>query len=228
MMCAGANISANARVPERRYMKTIHTKRKIQVLGIAGSLRKGSYNRALLQAARELAPESMQIHIFDNTTLENIPAYNDDIRQKGEPETVEILKKEILFADALLFAIPEYNASMSGVLKNAIDWASRPHDKSPLEGKPVAMMGASTGRGGTKEAQMEFRQVCTSTKMLALDKPQVLITHADEKFDSRGHLIDEDSRRLIAKLTEALLEWTGKVQSSRLSIDNEETAITRL
>ena len=208
-------------------MEPILTKRKIQVLGIAGSLRKGSYNRALLRAAEDLAPEGMEIHIFDNETLAQIPPYNEDVRQRGEPETVEIFKKEIHYADAILFAIPEYNASISGVLKNAIDWASRPHDESVLDGKPVAMMGASTGKGGTKKAQMQFHQVCVSTHMLVLDSPEVLVAKADEKIDSNGRLIDEDSRRSIAQLTKALLDWTLKLQYDSHIGEAKETAIPR-
>ncbi len=160
-------------------------KEKIQVLGIAGSLRKGSYNRALLRAARELAPEDMEIKIFDNETLAQIPPYNEDIREQGEPETVEIFKREIQYADALLFAVPEYNYSMSGVLKNVIDWASRPPSESPLDGKPIAIMGASIGMSGTMRAQMHFRQICVFTNMLALNKPQVLVARAGEKIDFR-------------------------------------------
>jgi len=165
-------------------------KDKVQVLGIAGSLRQGSYNRALLRAARELAPEEMEIQIFDNETLTQIPLYNEDVRQQGEPETVEILKREIEWADALLFAIPEYNHSMSGVLKNAIDWASRPPSKSPLDEKPIAIMGASIGRSGTSRAQMHFRQICVFTNMLPLNKPAVQVTNAADKFDAKGQLIE--------------------------------------
>src|SRR5512147_653193 len=112
-----------------------------------------------------MAPEEMEIRIFDNVTLAAIPAFNEDIRQQGEPEPVKILKQEISRSDALLFAIPEYNYSFSGVLKNAIDWASRPPNSSPLDGKPIALMGASTGMSGTIRAQIHFRQVCTFTNM---------------------------------------------------------------
>ena len=146
---------------------------KVQVLGIAGSLRQGSYNRALLRAAQELSPEDMEIQIFDNETLTMIPPYDEDVRQQGEPETVEIMKREISTSDALLFAIPEYNHAMSGVLKNAVDWVSRPPNESPLNGKPIAIMGTSIGKSGTARAQMNFRQLCVFTNMLPLNKPEI-------------------------------------------------------
>jgi chromate reductase len=194
-------------------------KDKVQVLGIAGSLRQGSYNRALLRAAQELAPEEMDIQIFDNETLTQIPPYNEDIRQQGEPETVEILKREIEWADALLFAVPEYNHSISGVLKNAIDWASRPPSESPLDGKPVAIMGAAIGRSGTVRAQMHFRQVCVFTNMLPLNKPVVQVTSAADKFDADGQLTDENTRLYVRRLTEALLDWSRVIHYGKLMVE---------
>ena len=199
---------------------------KIQVLGIAGSLRQGSYNRALLRAAQELAPDEMGIQIFDNETLTLIPPYNENVRQQGEPETVEILKREISRADALLFAVPEYNHSISGVLKNAIDWVSRPPNESPLDGKPVGIMGASVGMNGTARAQMHFRQLCVFTNMLSLNKPQVLIARAAEKFDSDGQLIDGDTRHFVRLLTQSLLEWTRKLHYGNMMLEiGEEAAL---
>ena len=197
---------------------------KIQVLGIAGSLRQGSYNRALLRAARELALDDMEIQIFDNKTLTLIPPYNEDVRQQGDPEAVEILKREIRRADALLFAVPEYNHSMSGVLKNAIDWVSRPLNESPLDGKPIGIMGASIGMSGTARAQMDLRQLCVFTNMLPLNKPQVLIARAAEKFDPDGRLIDEDSRHYVRLLTQALLEWTRKLHYGNMMVEIGEKA----
>jgi len=184
-----------------------YSKERVEVLGIGGSLREGSYNRALLRAAQGLAPNEMQIRIFDNDTLAAIPLFNEDVRQRGEPQAVQTLKQEIRQADALLFAIPEYNHSISGVLKNAIDWASRPANESPLDGKPVALMGASTGISGTIRAQMHFRQVCVFTNMLPLNKPQVFVANAVEKFDSNGNLMDEDARKFVGGLMQALLAW---------------------
>ena len=193
---------------------------RITVLGIAGSLRKNSYNRALLRAAQELAPGDMKIRIFDNTTLSKIPLYNEDVRQQGDPETVEILKKEIRQADALLFAIPEYNHSFSGVLKNAIDWASRPAKDSPLNDKPIALMGASIGNGGTVRAQMHFRQICVFTNMHPVNKPEVLVGNAQQRFDSDGgRLIDEDSRKFLHQLLEALLDWTRRLNYGSMMVE---------
>jgi chromate reductase len=192
---------------------------KVQVLGIAGSLRQGSYNRALLRAAQELAPEEMEIQIFDNETLTMIPPYDEDTRLQGEPETVEIMKQEISASDALLFAIPEYNHAMSGVLKNAIDWVSRPSNGSPLDGKPIAIMGASIGKSGTARAQMNFRQLCVFTNMLPLNKPQVQVSRAAEKFDKNGRLTDEKTRLYVSKLTEALLAWARRLHYGGLMLE---------
>jgi chromate reductase len=181
----------------------------LRVLGIAGSLRAGSYNRALLRAARELAPEGMGISTFD---LAPIPLYNADVQAQGDPEPVVALKAAIQEADALLIATPEYNYSIPGVLKNAIDWASRPPDTSPLNGKPVAIMGASTGNYGTARAQMHLRQVCILTNMLPVNRPEVLVFRAQEKFDAEGQLIDEATRQFVRKLLEALAEWTLRLR----------------
>lgn len=204
-------------------------KEKVKVLGVGGSLRKESYNRALLRAAKEVAPEEMEIQIFDNETLLMIPPFNEDVRQQGDPETVEIFKREIDRADALLFSIPEYNYSVSGVLKNAIDWASRPPSDSPLDGKPIAIMGASVGSSGTLRAQMHFRQICVFTNMLPLNKPQVYVSDSAEKFDPNGRLIDEETRDKLGQLTEALLEWIRKLHygNTMLEIGNKSGLITQ-
>jgi chromate reductase len=177
---------------------------KIKVLGIAGSLRKNSFNKSLLEAAVELQPENMDIEIFD---ISDIPLYNEDIRVTGDPEPVKLFKQKIADADALLIATPEYNYSIPGVLKNAIDWASRPPAESPLNGKPMAMMGAG-GRMGTVRAQNHLRQVAVYTNMLALNKPEVMVASAREKFSPDGKLIDERTKNQLMKLLDALVEWT--------------------
>ena len=201
---------------------------KVQVLGIAGSLRQGSYNRALLRAAQELAPDDMEIQIFDNETLTMIPPYDEDVRQQGEPETVEIMKREISTSDALLFAIPEYNHAMSGVLKNAVDWVSRPPNESPLNGKPIAIMGTSIGKSGTARAQMNFRQLCVFTNMLPLNEPQVQVSHAAEKFDEAGRLTDEKTRHYVSMLTDALLDWTRRLHYGKLMLEIGNQALSFL
>lgn len=177
----------------------------VNVLGFAGSLRKGSYNRAALNAAKQLAPKSMNLEIFQ---LDEIPIYNADVEAKGDPEPVQQFKARISAADALLMVTPEYNYSVSGVLKNAIDWASRPPTTSPLIGKPVAMMGASPGGFGTLRAQLHLRQICMFSKMLALIEPEVHISRAHQKFDAQGNLIDESIAMRIRDLLDALVVWT--------------------
>jgi chromate reductase len=185
---------------------------KIKVLGIAGSLREGSYNRALLRAARDLSPEGLELRIFER--LADIPLYNEDVLARGAPEPVVALKEAIRRADALLWVTPEYNYSIPGVLKNAIDWASRPAKDSPLNGKPVAIMGATTGMWGTVRSQMHLRQVCVFTNMHPLNKPQVLVARAASKFDDDGHLTDETTRGFVRELLVALVEWTLRLDEN--------------
>jgi chromate reductase len=172
----------------------------MRVLGIAGSLRRGSHNRAALCAAGELAPEGMEIVPFD---LAGIPLYDEDVREKGFPPAVEALRAAIRDADALLLATPEYNYSIPGVLKNAIDWASRPPDQ-PFEAKPIAILGASPGTFGTARAQYHLRQVFVFLDGRVLNRPEVMIARAHEKFDAQGRLSDEPTRRFVRDLLEAL------------------------
>jgi chromate reductase, NAD(P)H dehydrogenase (quinone) len=179
----------------------------IHVLGFSGSLRKGSYNSALLHAAGELLPEGMTMETFD---LSAIPVYNEDVRQAGFPDAVQRFRERIAAADALLIATPEYNYSIPGVLKNALDWASRPPDP-PLDGKPVAIMGASTGNFGTVRSQMHLRQVCVYTNMLPINKPEVLVAQAKGKFDADGRLTDETTRGFVRDLLTALADWTRHI-----------------
>jgi chromate reductase, NAD(P)H dehydrogenase (quinone) len=185
--------------------KTLH------VLGIAGSLRAGSFNRALLRAAEELAPEGMEIRAFD---IAPIPLYNGDVEARGDPEPVTALKAAIREADALLIATPEYNYGVPGVLKNAIDWASRPPDKTPLRGKPAAIMGASPGPHGTVRAQLQLRQTFVFTQTPALLAPEVLVARAHEKFDQEGRLTDEATRGYVRKLLESLRDWTRRLRAA--------------
>jgi chromate reductase len=174
-----------------------------RILGISGSLRERSYNTALLRAAAELAPLDVDIETFD---LSAIPLYNDDVEAAGDPEPVAELRAVVAEADALLFATPEYNRGTSGVLKNAIDWLSRPALASVLRWKPAAIMGASSGRGGTRRAQQQVRDALLYPGAVVLEEPEVLIPTAWERFDADGALVDPRSRELVRLLVEALAE----------------------
>jgi len=181
----------------------------LEILGICGSLREGSFNRAALGAAQELCPEGATLEICE---LHDIPPFNQDQEQDPPPSVVE-LKRRIREADAILFSTPEYNYSMSGVLKNAIDWASRPYGDSAWEGKPVAMMGASVGIFGTSRAQYHLRQTCVFLDMHPINRPEVMIGQAAQRFDSEGNLTDPISRDLIRQLLENLVGWTHQLQA---------------
>ena len=180
------------------------------VIGIAGSLRTHSFNRGLLRAAKDVAPAGMQITIMD---VAPIPFYNADVEAQGDPAPVAQLKAAVEEPDALLIAVAEYNYGMSGVLKNTIDWLSRPPDRSVLHGKPVALMGASPGMAGTTRAQLQLRQTFVYTQTPVMPPPpEVLVAHAQEKFDAEGQLTDEDTRARIRRLLEALVTWAHLVQ----------------
>ncbi|HEY2004456.1 MAG TPA: NAD(P)H-dependent oxidoreductase [Candidatus Saccharimonadia bacterium] len=185
---------------------------KLNITGIAGSLRSGSYNRAALRAAAELCPEEVEIQMVN---LRDIPSYNED-RESNPPESVGELKRAIRACDAVLFATPEYNYSIPGVLKNAIDWASRPYGDSAWDDKPAAIMGASIGPIGTARAQYHLRQILSYLNMYAINKPEVLIANAAEKFDEQGHLIDQDTRDYIEALVMALVSWTERLKKAEL------------
>jgi chromate reductase len=180
----------------------------MNVLGISGSLRSGSFNTAALRAAIEVAPSGMSIAIAE---IGDLPLYNDDVRLEGYPAAARRLREQIRQADALLIATPEYNYSVSGVLKNAIDWASRPPDQ-PLAGKPVAILGASTGRFGSARAQYHLRQICVFVDMKPVNRPEVMISLAPERFDAELRLTDETSRRLVADLLVSLQQWTRQLR----------------
>ncbi len=177
----------------------------LKVCGIAGSLRRGSYNRSLLRAAVELAPERMSIPFFER--LGDVPLYDADVEARGDPEAVVALKSAIREADALLIATPEYNYGVPGVLKNAIDWASRPPSGSVLTGKPTALLGASPGRTGTARAQLALRQSFVFTQTPVLLGPEILVGEAQKKFAENGALIDEPTRKLLRSHLERLLAW---------------------
>jgi len=180
----------------------------LRILGIAGSLRKSSFNRAALRAAQQLAPEGVTVEIFE---LDGIPPFNQD-DDANPPQRVTEFKARIKAADAILFVTPEYNYSIPGVLKNAIDWASRPYGDSAWEGKPVAVMGASGGVHGTSRAQYHLRQCFVFLDMHPVNKPEVMIANAAQKFDAEGNLTDDKARELIGRLLQSLAAWTRKLQ----------------
>lgn len=180
----------------------------MRIIGIAGSLRKASLNRAALRAAAELAPPGVEVDIFD---IAGIPPYNEEMERTPPPEVVE-LKNRVRAAGAVLLVTPEYNYSIPGVLKNAIDWGSRPYGDSAWEGKAVAVMGASPSMLGTARAQYHLRQVFVFLDMHAVNRPEVMIASASRKFDDQGRLTDDKSRELIRKLLANLVDLAGKLQ----------------
>jgi len=179
----------------------------IQLLGIAGSLRRQSYNRSALRAAAELLPEGARLEAFD---LDGIPCFNEDL-ERTPPEKVLELRRRVRAADAIVIATPEYNYSIPGVLKNAIDWASRPYGESAWAGKPAAILGASLGPQGTVRAQYHLRQVMVYLDMFPLNKPEVLIGGASRKFDEQGRLTDEATQKLVRQLMHDLVAWTRRL-----------------
>ena len=182
----------------------------VKILGISGSLRRGSLNSMALRAAERLVPEGAAIDIFDR--LREIPPYDDDERAStGFPPAVEALREGIRAADALLIVSPEYNYSVPGVLKNAIDWASRAPDQ-PFADKPVAIMGASPGLLGTARMQYQLRQCFVFLDARVLSKPEVMIGGAAQKFDAEGNLTDDVTGNLIAALLTALVAWTERLR----------------
>jgi chromate reductase len=179
----------------------------VRILGIAGSLRRDSYNRAALRAATDLVPEGASIEVFE---LDGIPGFNQDEEQNPPAKVVE-LKRRIREADAILFVTPEYNYSVPGVLKNAIDWASRPYGDSAWNGKPAAIMGASIGAIATARAQYHLRQMMVFLNMFPVNQPEVMIGNASERFDASGNLTDDATKNFIRQLLQSLTEWTRRL-----------------
>ncbi len=183
-------------------------KERFRILGFAGSLRKDSYNKALLRAALELLPEGVEMDTFD---LEGIPPFNQDL-DGNPPQKVTDFKTKIRSADALLVATPEYNYSIPGVLKNAIDWASRPYGDNAFQEKTVAFMGASVGMLGTARAQYHLRQCCVFLQMHPVIDPEVMVPFVSDKVDSKGRFTDEKTRDKIKELIESLVIWTKRLK----------------
>ena len=181
---------------------------QLRILGIAGSLRKASYNRGALRAAQQLCPEGASIEVFE---LDGIPPFNQDEERKAPARVVE-LKKKVREADAILFVTPEYNYGLPGVLKNAIDWASRPYGDNAWDGKPCALMSAAMSMGGGIRAQYQLRQSFVFLNMDAVVQPEVAINNVGERFDESSNLKDETSKKLIAQLLQNLVR---KVHAAR-------------
>jgi chromate reductase len=178
------------------------TDKLIRIAGFTGSLRKNSYNKAALRAAKALLPENAVLDIID---LSEIPFFNEDVEDLGMPASVTEFINKLAQADAILISTPEYNFSIPPVLKNALDWASR-EDVSPLSGKPLAIMSASLGMLGGARVQYHLRQVCVALNLMALNKPEVFIGNAATKFDESGNLTDERSKKAIEGLLKALVK----------------------
>jgi chromate reductase len=180
---------------------------KLKILGIPGSLRQNSYNRGLLRAAQQLVPADAEIEIFE---LAGIPPFSED-DEKNPPQRVVEFKKKIREADAILFATPEYNYSIPGVLKNAIDWASRPYGDSAWLGKPVAVMGASVGAIGTARAQYHLRQVFVFLNVHEMKQPEMMIGSAGQKFDASGNLTDQSTKEHLQKFLATFVAHVKRV-----------------
>jgi chromate reductase len=179
----------------------------IRVLGFAGSLRAGSLNRALLRAAKDVAPAGMSVEIFD---LIDVPLYNADVEAQGDPPAVAALKAAVAAADGVLMVTPEYNHGVAAVTKNAVDWCSRPPRGAVLNAKPVGIIGASPGAVGSARGQSQLRQAFEFTNSYCLPQPEVLVSKAHEKFDAEGNLIDEGTRTFLGKYMVALGDWVRR------------------
>jgi chromate reductase, NAD(P)H dehydrogenase (quinone) len=184
---------------------------RIKLLGISGSLRAQSYNSGALSVVGSVLPEDME---FDVASLSDLPFYNADVEQRGFPAAVESFRRSVAAADALIFAVPEYNFSIPGVLKNALEWLSRPPNP-PTNGKPCAVFGASVSPLGTARGQFHFRHICVSLNMIAVNAPHVDITNAKTKFDAQGRLTDQASIDLIRQLVGELQNLTLRLRDTQ-------------
>ncbi len=182
----------------------------IRIFGFAGSLRSGSYNKALLRAALELVPDDAELETFD---LEGIPPFNQD-QDRDPPAKVRELKAGIRAADAILIATPEHNYSIPGVLKNAIDWASRPYAENAFDGKPLGMMSASPGMLGAARAQYDLRRCCVFLNLYPLNRPEVIVSYCEDKIDQSGRVTDAHTRDKIRQLLQALVTWTRRLRAA--------------
>jgi chromate reductase len=182
-----------------------------RIVAFAGSLRRGSYNRALIHAARELVPDGMTIEPIE---IGELPFYNADLEAEGDPPTVAAFKSAVGQADGILVATPEYNDGVPAVLTNAIDWGSRLPGRSPLRGKPVAIMGASPSQVGTARAQLHLRQLLGHVQARILPPPELLVAKAHERFDAQLRLKDEGTRKVLADLLVRFSRWIGRERAA--------------
>jgi chromate reductase len=182
-----------------------------KILGLAGSLRRASFHRGLVRAARELAPEGIAVEPYEG--LDEIPFFNQDVEAEGDPAPVKELKEKIREVDAVLIATPEYDYSIPGVLTNGLDWALR--SPSPLRHKPVGIVGASPASTGTARGQMVLRQVLLHAPAYVMPEPQILIPYSRERFDENGNLTDEETRERMRRFLVALVEWTERLSGSK-------------
>lgn len=181
----------------------------IRILGLSGSVRNGSFNTAALKAAVGLAPDGVEIEVYD---ISGFPEFNQD-HDQDPPEKVTEFKRKIREADAILISSPEYNYSVPGVLKNAIDWASRPYGDSAWDGKPAAIMGASGGVLGTARMQYHLRQIMVFLNMFPVNRPEVMIGNAGKKFDEQGNLTDDTTKKFIGDLVQSLADHTKRLNA---------------
>ncbi len=190
--------------------------RVFKILGISGSGRKESYNTALLRAAEELVPDGVVLESYD---VPRFPLFNEDLETEIPAVVVEF-KKKIREADAILFATPEYNYTVSAMMKNAIEWGNRPEGDNSWEGKPAAIVSASTGPRGGARAQLHLRQIMVDLNMHPINRPQLLLARAEEKFDGNLRLTDERSRELLRDLLAALVEWAQRLRGNLVTVSH--------
>ncbi|EQD37120.1 glycerol-3-phosphate dehydrogenase (NAD(P)(+)) [mine drainage metagenome] len=194
-------------------MIVMHMDEKTKILGIAGSLRKDSYNKALLKVIAGLAPAGVEIEVFE---LDSIPLYNQDIdTPELMPQSVRSLKDKIKKADAVLFVTPEYNRSMPGVLKNAIDWASRPYNDNSFDDKPVATIGATDGMLGTAVAQYHMREIFSFLNAHPMERPQLFVSGISKKIVD-GNIQDEELKKLLMQFIENLVAWAARINNGKV------------
>jgi chromate reductase len=183
---------------------------RFDVLGVPGSLRRASYNRSLLRTAIELSPPTLAIETYEIGTL---PFFDVDVEAEGDPPPVQAFKERVRQADALLLVTPQYNGAYPGLLKNALDWASRPPRRGVLEGKPVAIMGTGTGSSGTRGAQEALRPVLGRVGAMVLAEPEVIIPRAQTVFDEQGTLRDPPTREQVRQFMAAFAAWLAALRN---------------